>query len=119
MEGVILNCGVHANWQGRHLRKELEDDFHIPVSVNNDCYCAIKGERCGRGRPTYSVVVGIVIGTGLGALWSPTALSGIRAQFGAGEIGHMILHPDGLPCYCGQKGCVERYVSGTAPVEQL
>ena len=50
VEGVILNCGVHANWQGRHLRKELEDDFHIPVSVNNDCYCAIKGELKG-GRP--------------------------------------------------------------------
>ena len=36
VEGVILNCGVHANWQGRHLRKELEDDFHIPVRGRPD-----------------------------------------------------------------------------------
>lgn len=113
-EGVILNCGVHSNWQGRCLRKELEDEFHIPVSVNNDCYCAIKGELWKGAARTYSVVVGIVIGTGLGGALVSQGRFWHGAQFGAGEIGHMILHADGLPCYCGQKGCVERYVSGTA-----
>ena len=59
-------------------------------------------------------MVGIVIGTGLGGAMVSNGAFWHGAQFGAGEIGHMILHPDGLPCYCGQKGCVERYVSGTA-----
>lgn len=32
-------------------------------------------------------------------------------NFRSGEIGHLIIHPDGLPCYCGQKGCVDPYCS--------
>lgn len=34
-------------------------------------------------------------------------------NFRSGEIGHLIIHPDGLPCYCGQKGCVDPYCSAT------
>ena len=75
VEGVILNCGVHANWQGRHLRKELEDDFHIPVSVNNDCYCAIKGGRGPPGHTRWWWESSSV--PAWGAPWSPTALSGM------------------------------------------
>lgn len=32
-------------------------------------------------------------------------------NFRSGEIGHLIIHPDGLPCYCGQNGCVDPYCS--------
>ncbi len=112
--GIILNCGVHTNWQGRHLREELEACVGIPVSVNNDCYCAIKGELWKGAARDLSVVVGIIIGTGLGGAMASHGKFWNGSDFGAGEIGHMILHQNGLPCYCGQKGCVERYVSGTA-----
>ena len=114
VRGIILNCGVYQNWQGRHLREELQQTCRLPVSVNNDCYCAIKGELWQGAAREYSVVVGIIIGTGLGGAMADHGRFWHGARFGAGEIGHMILRPDGLPCYCGQKGCVERYVSGTA-----
>ncbi|MPM15144.1 Glucokinase [bioreactor metagenome] len=114
VKGIILNSGVHINWQGRHLRQELEDCFSLPVSVNNDCYCAIKGEMWKGAAREYSVVAGLIIGTGMGGALAERGKFWHGSNFGAGEVGHMILHKDGLPCYCGQNGCVERYVSGTA-----
>lgn len=112
--GVIVNCGVYTNWEGRHLKEELEGEFPFPVVLNNDCYSAIRGELWMGAARGYDVVSGIIIGTGIGgALVSHGKFWG-GAHFGAGEVGHMLLHRDGLPCYCGQKGCVERYVSGTA-----
>lgn len=112
--GVILNCGVYSNWEGRHLKEELESDCGLPVSVNNDCYSAIRGELWRGAARNYRVVAGIVIGTGIGGALVSDGVFWRGAHYGAGEVGHMILHRDGLPCYCGQHGCVERYVSGTA-----
>jgi len=113
-KGIILNSGVHINWQGRHLRRELESCFSLPVSVNNDCYCAIKGEMWKGAAKDYSVVVGLIIGTGMGGALAERGKFWNGSHYGAGEVGHMILHKNGLPCYCGQNGCAERYVSGTA-----
>jgi glucokinase len=36
----------------------------------------------------------------------------------SGELGHLILVPDGLPCSCGGRGCLEQYVSGPALLRQ-
>ena len=114
VRGVILNCGVHVNWQGRCLKDELQMASSLPVCVNNDCYCAIKGEIWQGAARDYAVVAGIIMGTGMGGAMADHGKFWRGAHFGAGEVGHMVLHRDGLPCYCGQRGCVERYVSGTA-----
>ncbi|CCX41534.1 putative uncharacterized protein [Clostridium sp. CAG:1024] len=115
VRGIILDCGVHANWDGRHLGEELRADWgEIPICIHNDCHCAIKGELWQGAAREFDVVAGIIIGTGLGGAIVDHGRFWYGSRYGAGEIGHTILHPQGFPCSCGQKGCAERYVSGTA-----
>ena len=57
---------------------------------------------------------GVILGTGCGG--GITMLKNIHrgANRIAGEWGHHCLHPDGRKCYCGNRGCIEAYISGTA-----
>ncbi len=112
--GVITDCGVYRNWEGRHLAAELFSHCRIPVSVHNDCSCAIKGELWRGAIRGKQSVAGMIIGTGLGGAILDRGEFIRGSCYGAGEVGHMILHAQGKPCYCGQCGCAERYVSGTA-----
>jgi glucokinase len=85
----------------------------VPIVVENDVRAAAWGEfRFGAGagaRSLLAVFVGTGVGSGAvldGALWR-------GAANGAGEIGHTQVVWDGLPCPCGQRGCLEQYVSGS------
>jgi fructokinase len=59
------------------------------------------------------VVFGVILGTGCGGgiVVNKRLLRG--HQYLGGEIGHSVLHPGGRPCFCGNRGCAERYISGT------
>ena len=93
------------------LRRRLARD--IDVVVENDASCAGWGEQqagAGKGRRH---VVTVTLGTGIGG---GIVLDGalFRGAHGfAGEIGHMIVDPHGPPCPCGQRGCWERFASGS------
>ena len=98
------------------LANMFVNELGIPVVVTNDAKAAAMGEM------KYGVAVGmtnfveLTLGTGIG--------SGIVANgqliYGfdgfAGELGHMIVEPDGRPCGCGRKGCLETYCSATGVV---
>ena len=98
------------------LANMFVNELGIPVVVTNDAKAAAMGEM------KYGVAVGmnnfveLTLGTGVG--------SGIVANgqliYGfdgfAGELGHMIVQPDGRPCGCGRKGCLETYCSATGVV---
>lgn len=84
------------------------------VRVDNDATCAAVAEwQAGVGRGIDDLVV-ITLGTGIGG----GIVAGGRMQRGhhgfAGEIGHMVVQADGIPCPCGRRGCWERYASGSA-----
>jgi len=101
-------------WTGCNLKGVLEDRYKIPVIVDNDVNVAVIGEMwqgAGRG---YKDIVMIAIGTGVGGaiVYNGEVIRG--RNWSAGEIGHMILYPKGRQCNCGQRGCLEQYVSGTA-----
>jgi len=85
----------------------------LPVVVENDASCAGWGEReagAGRGRDHMLLVT---LGTGIGG-GIVTGGRLYRGQHGfAGEIGHMVVDPHGPPCPCGQRGCWERFASGS------
>jgi fructokinase len=84
------------------------------VLIANDADCfALAEATLGAGRG-YRTVFGVIMGTGVGGgivvdgrlLLGPNGI--------AGEWGHTTLVPDGNPCYCGRRGCVETYISGPA-----
>ena len=91
----------------------LAERLGVAVVVENDASCAGWGERqvgAGRGRDH---VLLVTLGTGIGG---GVVLGGrlFRGHHGfAGEIGHMVVDPNGPPCPCGQRGCWERLASGS------
>ncbi len=97
---------------GKPLRRDLRGLLRHPLVVENDANCfALAEALLGAGRG-HSMVFGIIMGTGCGGgivhqgrLW--------RGRQGiAGEWGHSSIDPRGPLCYCGQRGCVETFISG-------
>jgi glucokinase len=84
-----------------------------PVAVDNDATFATLAEwQRGAGRGSDNLVM-VTLGTGIGA----GLVVGGRIQRGAngfaGELGHVVIDPNGPPCPCGRRGCWERYASGS------
>ncbi|HNU99817.1 MAG: ROK family protein [Verrucomicrobia bacterium] len=101
-------------WEDVPLKKDLEKLIQIPVFVENDCNVQTLGvyERELKGKPRH--MVGIFLGTGIGAglIFDGELFSGFNRS--AGEIGHMVLEVGGPKCGCGNRGCFEALASRTA-----
>lgn len=93
------------------LQERLGD--RVRVQVDNDVTCAAVGECShGAGRDRSDVLF-VTIGTGIGgSIVSDGQLLRGAANF-SGEIGHVVVDPQGPPCGCGRRGCWERYASGS------
>jgi glucokinase len=95
------------------FRDELQSRLDLPVAADNDANCATWAEvRLGAARGADDAFM-ITFGTGIGG----GLVAGGTLQRGhngfAGEPGHMVVNPDGIPCPCGRRGCWERYASGS------
>jgi glucokinase len=103
-------------WRNEPLGTDLARRTGLPVVVENDANAAAWGEfRHGAGREADDQLM-VTVGTGVGG----GVVTGGRLLRGAhgvaAEIGHLCVVPDGLPCGCGNRGCLESYASGTALV---
>jgi glucokinase len=101
-------------WRAFPLRARLVAHTGLPVWVDNDAKALALGEGwCGaaRGERDY---VGMVVSTGVGGgiVLDGRLLDGAAGN--AGHIGHVIVEPDGRPCACGARGCLEAEASGSA-----
>lgn len=104
----------NINWRNEPLRDRLLARLDLDITIDNDANAAGWAEyRFGAGR-TVSDMTMLTIGTGVGgAIVSQGRL--FRGGFGTGaELGHLRIVPDGLPCGCGARGCIEQYGSGRA-----
>ncbi|MDF5739743.1 MULTISPECIES: ROK family protein [unclassified Nostoc] len=101
-----------GGWENIPLKGLLEDEFGIPVGVDNDANVAALGEhRFGAGEG-YDSLFYITVSTGVGGGWILNGKPWRGAGGMAGEIGHMVVDPAGPVCLCGKRGCVERLASG-------
>jgi len=106
-----VNLGIQgAVPLGRLLSAELDG---LPVRVDNDLNVAALGAEHALGPDGHDLAY-LALGTGVAAGLVLDGRPRRGARGGAGEIGHIPLVPDGLPCPCGQRGCLERYASGAA-----
>jgi glucokinase len=114
---VVYAPNLH--WQDVPLRDEVESAFGLPTYVDNDVRAAAWGEyRFGVGRGAKSLIA-VFVGTGVG---SGAVMDGMLLEGhdnAAGEVGHTQVVMDGLPCLCGQSGCVETYASGIGFVRRV
>ncbi len=117
--GLVKNA--NSTWlNGRPLERDLSVALAREVRCVNDANCLAVSEAIDGAAAGYAVVFAAILGTGCGA---GIALHG-RMHAGpnglAGEWGHNPLpwqRPDEYPgdaCYCGQRGCIERWLSGPA-----
>lgn len=113
LDGVVVRSPNAPQAVGVDLLGAVRDRTGIDAVVDNDANCVATAALAWR-RPAVGDLVALTIGTGIGG----GLVSGGRLLRGArgfaGEPGHMVTVPGGIPCACGQRGCWERYASGTA-----
>lgn len=118
VSGLVKNA--NSIWlNGKPLMQDMQNALRREVRIQNDANCfAVSESTDGAGEGAY-MVVGVILGTGCGA---GVAIGG-QALVGrggiAGEFGHTPLAPiyenewPGNACWCGKRGCLETYISGT------
>jgi len=116
--GLILNPPNLPGWDRIDLKGRLAATFDIPVTLDNDANAAALGEALfGAGKGKRSVFyVTISTGIGGGFVYNGNIIQG--AHFCAGEVGNMIIRPDGPAHPMLNQGSWETLASGTALTHQ-
>jgi len=114
----IVRRAVNMEWHNLPMRSLLQDRYGLPVYVANDCQMAALAEYTfgDNGDTENLITVKSEHGVGAGIVINGRLLHG--DTFGAGEVGHTRVVEDGLPCRCGNFGCLETVASGVAVVER-
>jgi predicted NBD/HSP70 family sugar kinase len=100
-----------TGWKDVALRERLEASTELPAFFETDMAAAAMGERLYGLGAGYSEYYYLYFGVGLGGVMVHDG-SALRGAWGnAGEIGHIPVVPGGEPCPCGNRGCLERYLS--------
>ena len=103
-----------SGWRAFPLRDRLADLIGLPVVVDNDAKALALGEGWKGAAQGCSDYLAMVVSTGVGGgiVLDGRLLEGTGGN--AGHIGHVVVEPNGRPCVCGGRGCLEAEVSGTA-----
>jgi glucokinase len=113
-EGVIRNSNNLTSLENFPIREELSRRLGTKVVLENDANAAALGEKwIGAGRDVDDLVL-LTLGTGIGGgiVSNGNILRGYLGM--AAELGHITVVPNGNPCGCGNRGCVEKHASATA-----
>ena len=112
--GIVYSPPNLPGWDALPLKSQLESEFEIPVTIENDANASALAEyRFGGGRG-YNAVLYMTMSTGIGGGIVLDGQVYHGANDSAGEVGHQILLPDGPLCGCGKRGCLEALCSGPA-----
>ncbi|MFG3294568.1 ROK family protein [Streptomyces sp. NPDC048179] len=108
---------ANLGWRDVPLRALLADRLSIPVALGHDVRTGGLAEgRLGAGRGADRFFF-VALGTGIAGGFGLDGRVESGAHGFAGEIGHIVVRPQGAPCPCGQRGCLERYASAAAVSE--
>ena len=112
-EGRVI-FAPNLGWKDVALKKLLEKELDLPVFVDNDCKLHALGVFEAEYHSKPRNLIGIFIGTGIGAgiFIDGKPYTGFNGT--AGEIGHMVLDVNGPECGCGNRGCFEALASRRA-----
>lgn len=112
--GFIQNPYTLPGWENVDIRTPLSRAFDAPLIMENDADAAALGEAwlgSGKGTSRFALVT---VGTGVGTAFilDGRIYRGMEGEHP--EAGHQVLDPNGPPCYCGARGCLESLTSGPA-----
>ncbi|GMA51636.1 N-acylmannosamine kinase [Alicyclobacillus contaminans] len=116
--GTLHNPPNLPGWDGLPLREWVHEATGLPTVLDNDANAAAAAEHWfGAGKGTRNMVyVTVSTGIGAGVVVDGQVRQGTAGNFG--EVGHIIVHPGGRRCKCGNAGCLEVLASGTAIAER-
>ena len=112
--GVIVGSANLPGFQGFPIRDEIQQRLGIPIILENDANAAALGEMwIGAGKNVKDLIL-LTLGTGIGGgiVIDGKVMHGAHGM--AGEFGHMTVIPEGNPCGCGNRGCLEKHASASA-----
>ena len=112
-----IRWAVDLDWQDLPLARIVEERHALPTVVANDSRAAALATYLFQGdeRPQNLIVVRVGRGIGAGIILRDQPFGGDGE--GAGEIGHVVVEPDGAACHCGRFGCLETVASAPAVVK--
>ncbi len=117
-KGTVIDPPKLLGWHRVPLRAVLAEATGLPVVLEKDTTSAAVGELWTRRESADDSFVFVYLGTGIGAALARDGEAVRGSTRNIGEIGHIIVDPDGPPCLCGARGCVEVMCTPQAIVEQ-
>jgi glucokinase len=112
--GTVYESPNLPDWKDYPVRDEIQRQLGANVILENDANVAALGEKwMGAAREVDSMCM-LTLGTGVGGgiVLNGRVWHGMTGM--AAECGHFSVYPDGVPCGCGNRGCLEQYASATA-----
>ena len=103
-------------YTGMPVRKILEQEFQVPVAVENDVNAAALGEMFHGAAKGLSDFLCLTYGTGVGGAIVINGEIYAGSQYAGGSFGGILIHPEDMQAGTEFSGCYERYASATALV---
>lgn len=105
-------------WRNKDLKVDLEKETGVTVLIENNANASAFAEKVFKSKDSETLLsISMYSGMGLGIIMDGDLLKGYNGF--AGEMGHMIVVPDGKLCTCGNKGCWEMYASEARLLQDL
>jgi glucokinase len=115
----ISRFAVNLGWKDVEVAEQLHKRLNVPVFIDNDVRMYVFGEAIKGAGKGYDHVLGITLGTGIGAAMVNRGKMYYGSGFMAGEIGHIRMDGEQAACACGMRGCLETVASATGIVRQV
>jgi predicted NBD/HSP70 family sugar kinase len=117
--GRVNSPKILPGWRDLDPAEEIRSRLDVPVHLENDANVGALGESAFGAGAGADVLVYVRLSDGIGAglVLGGSLFRGARGI--AGELGHVLVDPDGPICRCGNRGCLETAVAGSALVELL
>ena len=117
-EGILISSTNMPRWHNVPIRALLEQRLSLPVKVGRSTHLAALHEEWIRPLEPDRIVLLISLRTGIGMCLMTHGEVYVGGLGFDGEIGHTVVEIDGSPCECGNRGCLETFVSASAVCER-
>ncbi len=111
-KGLLLAPPNNPGWVNIPVVEKVRQRFNLPIFMNNDANACALAETCYGDYARAENLIYLTTSTGMGAgiVVNGKLLQGANDM--GGEVGHMVIDPEGPLCPCGRRGCWEIYVGG-------
>ncbi|TXC90627.1 ROK family protein [Metabacillus litoralis] len=114
----IIDFIPQHKWENKNLKEDLAKELNMNIRIENNANLCSFAEQVYEHHQSENLIsISMYSGIGLGVLINGELLKGYHGY--AGEMGHMIVVPDGKPCNCGNSGCWELYASEASLFSEL